>query len=127
MVVMIGILGLTSSCIKAFKHIGKPDKDSAATLEIPQEVYIYDEYLKESPKINVLLLKDVKECNLAISSPFEIFSISIPLTTSSQSKVQINDGRKSIKKYNKLLKSRVALTNTHILIGNNKNKREKIV
>ncbi|MGR3319147.1 MAG: SpoIID/LytB domain-containing protein [Candidatus Anammoxibacter sp.] len=138
-IVIISILGLTSSCIKIFKHGGKPDKNDAATLEIPQEVYIYDEYLEKSPQINVLLLKDVKEFNLTISSPFEIFALSSPFNPGysntpnepNQSKAQITGDRKSLrkslKKYNKLLKSRVTLTNSHILIGNNKFKRGTIV
>ena len=101
---------------------GEPDKESAATLKIPKEVYIYDEYLETSPQINVLLLKDVKEFSLAISSPFEIFSLGIP----SNNPLSSGD-RKPLKKYNKLLKSQVTLTNSHILIGKNKFKRRIIV
>ncbi|MGR3221348.1 MAG: SpoIID/LytB domain-containing protein [Candidatus Anammoxibacter sp.] len=115
MIAIISIPVLTSSCIKVFKQEGKPGSDSATTLEIPQEVYIYDEYLKASPQINVLLLNNAKEFSLTISSPFEIFSLDDP-----------SGNRKSIKKHNKLPESRVTLTNTHILIGNNRYKRGTI-
>lgn len=115
---LIGLLLCTaSSCINVFRDKGKSSDNADADLQIGKAVRVYDDYLADEPSIRVLLLKDVKEFSIAVSSPFELFSSGTP---------PHGDTRKPLKSYGKLSRTVVTLTNTHIHIGTNRHKRETI-
>lgn len=95
---------------------------------------MYDDYLKAAPLIKILLLKDVKEFSMAVTSSFEIFSLNSPLNRGVNDapsgaipvSAQTNNVRKPLKRYNGLQRSTVTLTNSGILIGSTEFKTETI-
>ena len=124
-IVISGLLGLSTSCIKVFENEKDLDNNIGANSRILSSKNTYNDILDTEPIIKVLLLKGVKKFNMTISSSFELF-FSENNQPSNPTHVSLwqNKTRHLIKKYSKLPNSSVKLDNSHIFVGNEKFERK---
>ncbi len=128
---MTVILPLTNSCIKL--RLKEP-VTTTTTPELPRDLSSPDQELKRAPLIRVLLLKNVATFNIAADTPFTIYSIKNKftyngngkLTTHNTTSSDIKPIEESLKEYDSIVSSVVELTDSHILLGNERFERDAI-
>ncbi len=144
---MLMLAATLSSCvdIDMIKNarFGRPkkaaQKPSSLTFDMPKEVHVYDDYLKAAPLVKILLLKNVNEFKLSISSPFKVYApdtsagyvasdkSSASNPESAQTGLNNNIDGKLVWESRGMLMSNVFSTDANIHLGSKRLKKEKLI